>query len=69
MAFRIRHKPTGRYLQKRSSIHISITYVLGGMSDYYTKDKALQLATTTGVGYLYGTKKGAKKILKILTIE
>jgi len=69
MAYRIRHIPTGRFLKKRSGLGTSVNYALGGMNSYYTLDVAIKMATTTGIGYLWGTKQSAQKILDMLTIS
>ena len=69
MAFRIRHKPTGRFLKKTGSIGNSVNYALGGMDKYYPRQEALFMATTNRIGYLYATQKGAESTLQMLTIK
>ena len=66
MVFRLRHKLTGRYLKKRSSIGTSLSYILGRMDKYYSHDTALQMATTDRVGHLYATKYHAERCLDLL---
>ena len=60
MVFRIRHKPTGRFLKKRSSIGASISCIL---------QRDIREGTTYGMGHMYATKKGAEEILRILVDE
>jgi len=60
MVFRIRHKPTGRYLKK-----------YGGAMWYSVKtalDGKIFEATTDKTGQLYATKKNVEILLKELTV-
>jgi len=59
VAFRIRHKPTGRYLKKRAgAMWYTATCCLRG--------DIINSTTATGVGYLYAREKGARPLLDYL---
>jgi hypothetical protein len=58
--FRIRHIPSGRFVKKNSSMSWTLSNIEDGNLDW---------ALTSGVGYIYATRRGAESFFSGIPVS